>query len=146
VTNLSALPQVRRATLTRYSILRSGREQGLMVSGAGTAPHPNSTYVLGAIGPNFFRTLQIPFLFGRDFTFRDGPSTPRVAIVNEALAIKYFPGTSPVGATIHLPGEPGERTIIGIVGNIKFGLRDYAPATPSTYRSHKPPAICAGRC
>jgi predicted permease len=128
VTSLGALPGVRSTTLTRYSILRNGREKGLMVSGAGIAPHPDSTYVLGAIGPNFFRTLQIPFVLGRDFTFRDGLRTPQVAIVNEALARKYFTGTSAIGTSIHLPGEHRERTIIGIVGNMKFGLRDYAPA------------------
>jgi predicted permease len=128
VTNLSTLPGVRSATLTRYSILRNGRERGLVVNGVDTAPHPDATYVLGAVGPDFFRTLQIPFVSGRDFTFRDGPTTPPVAIVNEALARKYFAGTSGIGAAIHLPGESMERTIIGIAGNMKFGLRDYAPA------------------
>jgi predicted permease len=128
VTNLSTLPGVRSATLTRYSILRNGREKGLIVSGRGMAPHLDATYVLGAVGPDFFRTLQIPFVLGRDFTFRDGPTTPPIAIVNEAFARKYFAGTIAIGAGIHLPGESMERTIIGIVGNMKFGLRDYAPA------------------
>jgi predicted permease len=128
VANLSTLPGVRSATLTRYSILRNGREKSVVVSGVGTAPHPDATYVLGAVGPDFFRTLQIPFVLGQDFTFRDGPTTPAVAIVNEALARKYFSGTIAIGRAIHLTGESMERTIIGVVGNMKFGLRDYAPA------------------
>jgi len=127
-TSLSTLPGVRSATLTRYSILRNGREKGLVVSGGGTTSHPDATYVLGAVGPGFFRTLQIPFLLGRDFTFRDAPSTSQVVIVNEAFARKYFPSSSGIGAAIHLPGERMERTIIGIVGNMRFGLRDYAAA------------------
>lgn len=126
LTDLSTLPGVRSATLTRYSILRNGREKGVVVSG--TIPHPDATYVLGAVGPGFFRTLQIPFLLGRDFSFRDAPSTPQVAIVNDAFARKYFGSTSGIGAAIHLPGESTERTVIGIVSNMKFGLRDYAPA------------------
>ena len=128
VTSLSTLPGVRSTTLTRYSLLRNGREKGLAVEGKGMAPHPDASYVLSAVGPNFFRTLQIPFVLGRDFTFRDGPATPQVAIVNQALAKKYLTGTSAIGTTIYLPGERVERTIIGIVGNMKFGLRDYAPA------------------
>ena len=126
LTELTTLPGVRSATLTRYSILRNGRQKGVVVSGM--TPRPDATYVLGAVGPGFFRTLQIPFLLGRDFSFRDAPSTPQVAIVNEAFARKYFGSTSGIGAAIHLLGESTERTVIGIVGNMKFGLRDYAPA------------------
>jgi ABC-type antimicrobial peptide transport system permease subunit len=128
VTSLSALPGVRSATLTRYSILRNGREKGLIVSGPGVVPHPDATYVLGAVGPHFFRALQLPLVLGRDFTFRDNPTTPQVAIVNRALAEKYFTGMRVVGTSIRLPGERFERTILGVVGNMKFGLRDYTPA------------------
>jgi predicted permease len=127
LSGLSTLPGVRSVTLTRYSILRNGREKGL-VGGSGMTQHPDATYVLGAVGPGFFRTLQIPFVLGRDFTFRDVPAAPQVAIVNEAFARRYFAGTSGVGAAIRLPRESMERTIIGVVGNMKFGLRDYAPA------------------
>jgi predicted permease len=127
-TSLSTLPAVRSATLTRYSILRNGRQKGLVVSGSGMTPDRDATYVLSAVGPGFFHTLQIPLVLGRDFTFRDAPSTPQVAIVNEAFATKYFAGTNSIGAAIRLPGESMERTIIGIVGNMKFGLRDYTPA------------------
>ena len=128
LTDLSTVPGVRSATLTRYSILRNGRAKGLGVRGAGMAPQPDATYVLGAVGPGFFRTLEIPLHSGRDFTFHDAPGRPQVAIVNEAFAAKYFAGTDGIGAAIHLPGENVERTIIGIVGNMKFGVRDYAPA------------------
>lgn len=127
VTSLSTLPGIRSATLTRYSILRNGRAKGLTVSSAGTLPYPDATYILGSVGPNFFRTLEIPFLLGRDFTFRDSSTAPEVAIVNESFAKKYLAGASAIGTTIHLPGERIGRTIIGIVGNMKFGLRDYAP-------------------
>jgi predicted permease len=126
--NLSTVAGVRSATLTRYSILRNSREKGLVVSAGGTTSHPDASYVLGAVGPGFFRTIQIPFLLGRDFTFRDAPANPQVAIVNEAFATKYLTGASGAGAAIHLPDESGERTIIGVVGNMKFGLRDDAPA------------------
>jgi putative ABC transport system permease protein len=146
LTNLSTLPGVRSATLTRYSILRNGREKGLIVGGTDTAPHRDATYVLGAVGPDFFRTLQIPFVLGRDFTFRDGPTTPPVAIVNESLARKYFAGTSGIGAAIHLPGESMERTIIGIVGNMKFGLRDYAPAAAVYIPFAQAPGDIRGKC
>jgi predicted permease len=126
--SLSTLPGVRSATLTRYSILRNGRVKRLAVSGPDMAPASDATYVVSAVGPGFFHTLQIPFVSGRDFTFRDAPATPLVAIVNEAFAGKYFARSGAMGAAVRLPGESAERTIVGIVGNMKFGLRDYAPA------------------
>jgi hypothetical protein len=69
LTSLSALPGVRSATLTRYSILSNVREKGLVVSSRGMAPRPDATYVRGAVGPSFFHTLQIPFLLGGTLLF-----------------------------------------------------------------------------
>ena len=49
------------------------------------------------VGPNFFSTLQIPILAGRGFTVSDTATNGPVAVVNEALARKFFPNTNPIG-------------------------------------------------
>ena len=76
------------------------------------------------ITPDYFKTLQIPLLAGRDFTERDDKKAQAVVIVSEAFARKYFPGENAIGKHIQ-PGasdldnvEPW-REIIGIVGNTK---------------------------
>ncbi len=85
------------------------------------------------VAPRYFETLGVTFLGGRDFSFRDAGG-PRVAIVNEAMARRYFPGRNPLGKhfTIEHDARDGERfgpdrtyEIIGLVGNAKVdGPRD----------------------
>ena len=66
------------------------------------------------IGPDFFRTLQVPILLGREFTDADGASKLHVAIVNELLAQRYFPHQNPIGHRVN------GFTIIGVVANHKY--------------------------
>jgi len=83
-------------------------------------------------GPNFFSTLQIPLLAGREFTDRDRVGTPAVAIVNEAYAERYFGTRNPVGQ--HLSASVSRRRedleIVGLAKNTRLaGLRAEPPAT-----------------
>ncbi|HYY56581.1 MAG TPA: ABC transporter permease [Pyrinomonadaceae bacterium] len=72
---------------------------------------------------NYFRTMSIPVLSGRTFTEQEAAEERHVAVINEALARKYFAGENPVGKRIivnmKLPPVPTE--IIGIVGDAKYG-------------------------
>ena len=71
----------------------------------------------------FFRALEIPLVDGRLFERTDGPGSPPVVLVSEAVQRRYFDGESPVGRTIRL----GEQTleIVGVVGDIRrAGLGD----------------------
>jgi putative ABC transport system permease protein len=76
------------------------------------------------IRPNYFRTLNIPLLQGRDFEARDTTDSTPVAIVNESLARKYFPHENPLGRRIN-PGlkssDQGRqwREIIGVVKDVR---------------------------
>jgi putative ABC transport system permease protein len=73
--------------------------------------------------PNYFHTLNIPLLSGRDFTARDDGKAPGVVIVNQAFAQRFFPNENVLGkhitpgASNH--GKPQPREIIGVVGNVK---------------------------
>ena len=51
------------------------------------------------MSPEYFETIGVPIVEGRAFTNADRPDTPRVAIVNETLARRYWPGQSAVGKT-----------------------------------------------
>ena len=78
-----------------------------------------------SISPLYFSTLGIPLLKGRSFNVDDQLQTEPVAIVNEALAKKYFAAEDPVGRQIRSFGAPPEhnpwRTIVGVVANEKRG-------------------------
>lgn len=90
----------------------------------GTDSHNAKATSLSRVGPDYFKTLQIPLLAGRDFDARDRIGSPLVAIVNEAFARKFFNEASPVGNRFWVaatPGDPDTRyEIVGLVRDSKY--------------------------
>ena len=84
------------------------------------------------VSPGYFRTMQIPFVAGRDFTPRDTAQSQPVAIVNETFVRQFLGEGNPLGKTIRTTGEPHypetEYEIVGMVKDTKYGgLRDEIP-------------------
>jgi len=83
---------------------------------------------LNLVGRGFLQTMGIPLLFGRDFNDRDTESAAKVAIVNRALARKFFPNADPVGKTFTSSGK--HILIIGVCADAKYSdLRREIPPT-----------------
>jgi predicted permease len=71
---------------------------------------------------DYFKTMSIPLVRGRYFTERDGPDAPGVAIIDETMARKYWPGEDPLGRRITFEGDennPRWREIVGVVGHVR---------------------------
>ncbi|HEU4619283.1 MAG TPA: ABC transporter permease [Gammaproteobacteria bacterium] len=105
------------------------------IEGAPASPERQPVARL-AVQPGFFRTLGIPLTGGRDFGEDDRPGTPRVAIVNEALARAYLFGEDPIGKRLSLDswvlrGE-GAAEIVGVAGDATRGGAG-AEAEPIVY-------------
>jgi predicted permease len=85
---------------------------------------------------DYFKTLEIPMLAGRDFARTDTPESPRVAIINETLARIAFPGQSPVGQRLRETPNSNVRTmeIVGVVGDARW-QDPSQPAPPVIFRS-----------
>jgi putative ABC transport system permease protein len=85
------------------------------------------------ISPNFFQTLSIPLLAGRDFNDHDAANAPKVAIVNETFARKLLDGVNPIGQRFRIEATPSTPEtvyeIVGLVKDTKYGdLReDFGP-------------------
>src|SRR5215469_9769026 len=84
------------------------------------------------VSSEYFTTLHIPLLLGRDFNADDRSHTERVVIINEAFARRYFPNQSPIGKQINFGGVIAENktvsfTIIGVVGSV---LQEYPDEPP----------------
>jgi predicted permease len=91
---------------------------------------------LNSVSPDYFRTLRIPLLAGRDFDAHDTAGAPKVAIVNQTVARKFYPNLDPVGRFFRIDGDlgkPGTPTrIIGVVRDSKYeSLRE--ETYPCTY-------------
>jgi len=80
----------------------------------------------------YFPTLGVPLRRGRLFTDADRAGAPRVALVNEAMARRYFAGTDPVGRRIRLKNDPAGLEIVGVVADIPPFLPGAAPE-PEVY-------------
>ncbi|MGH9850216.1 MAG: FtsX-like permease family protein, partial [Blastocatellia bacterium] len=87
--------------------------------------------LIHSVGADYFRTLAIPLLKGRDFTPRDDLNAPPVLIINETLAKRLFPNEDPLGKRIEpsfsTAGPTRMREIVGVVGDTRHtGPRDEA--------------------
>ena len=84
---------------------------------------------LTPVTPEYFRTMQIPILQGRDFSERDDIKAAQVMIVNQEFARRFFPGENVLGKKLkpgagNGTGEPPWREIVGVVGTVRLGALD----------------------
>ncbi len=93
---------------------------------AGRTDIPGTRPSTFSVGPDYFRTLGIPLLRGRDFDASDVAGSPAVAIVNETFARTHFPDTDAVGQRIATAGKP-EAVVIGVVRGHRIDTIGEAP-------------------
>jgi putative ABC transport system permease protein len=110
-----SLPPVNSLVLANFSFRIEGRP--VPENAAGSRAW-RAVYFL--ITPNFFSTMKTPVIRGRSFDDRDAPSAPWVAIINETMARRFWPGEDPIGKRITLSVVSGEqpREIVGVVRDI----------------------------
>ncbi len=85
--------------------------------------------------PGYFATMRIPVLRGRDFTARDDAGAPRVTVINQTMARRYWPGEDPVGRRIRFGGEQ-PFTVIGVVQDVE--QRDWGAAADNEFYFNQP--------
>ncbi|MEO8202195.1 MAG: FtsX-like permease family protein, partial [Gemmatimonadota bacterium] len=111
---LEATPGVRAAATSRTRLVSSGREACTPVPDA-----PTPTMNWGApVSPRFFATMGVPLERGREFDDGDRTDGVQVAIVSAAAGKVFFPRVDPLGREIHIEGETGGRTVVGVVGDV----------------------------
>jgi predicted permease len=119
-----AIPGVRNASLLQDSLVQG--EHGLPIGVSGSPHDPANRYL--TVGPEFFETMRIPILAGRDFQESDRLGAPAVAVVNEVFARTNFSDRSPLGQRLILnePRRDGwvvarDMEIVGVSRNARYG-------------------------
>ncbi|HVG78662.1 MAG TPA: ABC transporter permease [Patescibacteria group bacterium] len=102
-----------------------------------------ATTAVRPVTPNWFRTMGIPQLAGRDVTAGDAVDAPAVAVISESLARRDYPGENPLGQRLHVQiGRPegNDYEIVGVVGDIRMTSLESATG-PAVYIPHTQLAI-----
>jgi len=125
---VSAAPGVASATFSRFGMLSGGRWIRVATHFASADKGEKEIKVnCNPVAPRFFETMGIPMVLGRDFTGADGQQAPRVAVVSESFARRYFPDEGALGKQLLFKdGKAGEQiVVVGIVKEVKaLSLRE----------------------
>lgn len=119
---VSALPGVRSATLAYIvPISGGGMRTGVWIEGYQPKPNEDTELNTNVVTPNFFQTLGIPLVEGRDFNATDVKGAPGVVIINEEFARRYFPGGSALGKRVRTADTEGPYLeVVGVAKNAKY--------------------------
>jgi predicted permease len=129
---LEALPGVQSVTLSNWVPL--GFTFNLTtVNPEGYVPQPHESMDVNEahVAPNYFRTMQVQLLSGRDFTAQDTQKSQMVVIVSQALADRFWPHQEALGKRIHVYED--WLTVVGVARNINSSRKLYEPPQPFVY-------------
>ena len=107
-----------------------GSRRGISIEGYQPQSGEDMEVHSNVVGPEYFRTMGIPLVRGRDLTEADGPGSPGAAIVNESFARRYWPGRDPLGRRLRMGSNPLE--VVGVASDGKYRTLGEDP-TPFFY-------------
>ncbi|OLA95884.1 MAG: hypothetical protein AUH19_09020 [Verrucomicrobia bacterium 13_2_20CM_55_10] len=135
------LPGVQNAAVSSNGPLMGGWQTGFWRE---ENPRPQPSDMLNSdlevVVGDYFSTLKVPLLRGRAFNERDTKDSPRVVIIDQAMAEQYFPGENPIGKRLGVdPGNDNESyvmsEIVGVVARMRFHAVDEMAPMPVIYCS-----------
>ena len=138
---VSAIPGVQSAGIGSNSPLMGGWQTGFYREGSPpVSPSNMPSADLEVITGDYFQTFKTPLLRGRTFNERDTKDSPRVIVIDQAMAEQVFPGEDPIGKRLFVdPGNDEEgyimSEIVGVVGRMRFHAVDEMAPLPIIYCS-----------
>ena len=129
---LRTVPGVRATTMSVPALLSgSVSSTNIFVQGRVYGLDRHDAINRLVVSPTFFDTMEIPLLSGRGLIARDDEKAPKVVVINDAAARKYFPGENPIGRRFGSSIEDsGQQEIVGVLRDVKYNsIRDTAPPT-----------------
>src|ERR1043166_9484273 len=130
--NLDAVPGIESSALAVIPVLTGDEwDNSMAVEGFAHKPTETPDPHMQFISPDYFKTMNIPILVGRNFRMSDGRGAPKVCIVNKKFARRYFKEGNALGRHIGMGGDPGTKLdieIVGVVRDTKYeSMRDEIP-------------------
>jgi putative ABC transport system permease protein len=136
ITQLDASPGVVSAAATQLiPLVPRSWEKRIAPEGASLVMNKTPSVLYNVVSPDYFRTMGIPVLRGRGFTAADRADAAHVAVIDETMAERFWPGEDPLGKRVTFTGEPVEwMTVVGIAANV----RHYELQSPSRIQVYVP--------
>jgi predicted permease len=131
---IEGVPGVRSVTFSRNALFSgrsSGRDVYLPAESAGGQERSIGEIRLHQVRENYLETMEIPLLSGRRLSSQDDSRAPRVAVVNQTFARRFFPNQNPIGKRFGFtPATTAQIEIVGISGDAKYSsLREEVDPT-----------------
>jgi len=133
VRQVRTVPGVRAAAVSSALPLNPARVSPALPEGQPAAPiMQRPMFNIQTFVPGYVETMRAPLKAGREFTDRDDAQAPKVAMVNETVARRYWPGENPIGKHIWLGRQPLPCEVVGVLGDVRnSGLA--ADVSPEIY-------------
>jgi predicted permease len=128
IERVGAIPGVESAALSRLTpfTYRTYSSAPIAVEGYVPPPDQQPSAQYNEIGPGYLSTMGIPLLAGREFTRADDETAPPVAVVDETMATRYWPGKDPLGRVLQVKGQ--SKRIVGVAKAAAYGQLLETPA------------------
>lgn len=120
VDRAASLPGVAHAAIAAQPPLAGGLARSVFPEGADTTTRDRVLVQVNAVGPGYFETIGIPLVRGRAFERSDTPQTPRVVVINETMAQRFWPNQDAIGKRFKFFGDADYTTVIGIAKDSKY--------------------------
>jgi predicted permease len=140
--SVQTIPGVKSDSFAFFSFNDGGWNDQVLFQGVPRTPANGENVNFNITGNGFFSAMGIPLVAGRTFTSEDQQNSNNVAVINESMARRFFPNSSPIGHRFGIgetPDHPGEKEVIGVVKDAKFFTLDegslmvaYFPCTQNT--------------
>ncbi len=116
--------------------------EAVLVQGGPNLPYADRpTIGVRSVTPGYFETMRIPILKGRAITEQDRDNTPRVIVVNQALASSFWPNQDAIGKRLSFEEDPSWCEIVGVVGNVKHKSLETEAQPEAYFPYQQSPAI-----
>jgi predicted permease len=132
-----AIPGVRAASFSLFSFNQGGWGNSISIPDGAPPVGGNSLILNNVIGPGFFTAMNLPLISGRAFGPQDTKTSPKVAVISEEMARRFFPQVSPLGKRFRMgtSGRGDEIEVIGVVKDAKYRSLSERPQ-PMAYYPH----------
>jgi predicted permease len=120
---VQTLPGVRAASFSMFTFNEGEWSDPVTVQGLPRTPENGHDVLYNVVGDRYFATFGLPLIAGRTFNDQDKEGAPLVAVINETMAKRFFPGVSPIGRRFGIGADPshsGDIEIIGVAKDAKY--------------------------